>query len=100
MSITLKGEKSDVVILATRLGQAIKEETGIVLKLSDDDFGDRLEAVMPLVEKPSTLALYDALATKKQFKNTSKKSTSSTLEIIKSNLHHKKLLALFNRSTN
>lgn len=96
MSVTLTGVKSNVVIRAARLGAAIKEETGVVLKLSDEDYNQRLDETMQMIENKETIALYEYLTGKKLVKcSTPATKSPSTIELIMSNLNHRKLLAIF-----
>lgn len=104
MSITLTGVKSDVVILAAKLTKAIKDETGIVLKLSDDNYGQKLDNIMQIINTPSTVKAYKKLTGKALIKQPyateySADKNTSTIELIKSNLHQMKLSSIFNQKS-
>jgi len=61
MSIRLCGANSEVVINAIRLVQAIRKETGVLLKVSDKDYSRKVDQMMHLINDTQTLELYEQL---------------------------------------
>lgn len=61
MSIRLCGAPSEVVINALKLVQAIRKETGVLLKVSDKDYSRKVDQMMHLIHNTQTLELYEQL---------------------------------------
>lgn len=73
MTITLSGSNSDVLINALKLAKAIKKDTGVLLKLNDEDYGKKVDAMMAHVTNPETIRLYEKLSGKKHSINKTQK---------------------------